>query len=138
MDRGRQAGMTLLLMGALRFALLFTGCGDPPGNTIERVPVNLSDVFSIGAKAAASHGTDAGWLVPDDSGGGNVWKLDSTDLTALGDTGGNPYDGVRLWNIDGDLMVLRVVNSQATRYKKSSERLTVKSAKNDGNRFNFR
>jgi hypothetical protein len=104
-----RSGRTVLFpISALAFFLIFAGCGDPPGNTLERVPCNLSDVFVIGAKAAASHGSDAGWLVPNEADGGKTWKLDSTDLTALVDAEGRPYDGVRLWNVDGDLMIRSV------------------------------
>ncbi|MDR1586109.1 MAG: hypothetical protein LBS57_01490 [Treponema sp.] len=106
MGRSIRMGGVLFFISALVFILIFSGCGEAPGNTVERVPVYLSDVFAIGAKAAASHGSDAGWLVPDT--GSGTWRLDSTDLTALGDGTGTPYDGVRLWNIDGDLMVRNV------------------------------
>ncbi|MDR2021492.1 MAG: hypothetical protein LBQ14_12085 [Treponema sp.] len=104
MDRGTGLG-TLLVMSVLAFGVVFAGCGSPPGNTIERVPVGLSEIFSIGAKAVASHTSDAGWLIPAESG---AWQLDSTDTAALADGEGKPYDGVRLWNIDGDLMIRNV------------------------------
>jgi hypothetical protein len=109
MGRNIWTGGVLVLLSALVFFVVFAGCaGEAPGNTVERVPVNLSDVFVIGAKAAASHGNDTGWLVPNTGDGGRTWTLDSTDLTSVGDGSGNPYDGVRLWNIDGDLMVRNV------------------------------
>lgn len=103
-------GMTgrLFIIAALAFTVVFSGCGEVPGSEIERIPVNLSDVFSIGAKAMANHGSDCGWLVPNDADSGETWKLDSTNATAAGDAEGRPYDGVRVWNIDGDLDIRRV------------------------------
>jgi hypothetical protein len=93
---------------ALLGFLVCAGCGEIPGNEIERVPdITLSDVFLIGAKAAANHGSDCGWLVPDSANPG-LWKLDSTDVLAAKDGGGQPYNGVRLWNVDGDLQVRKV------------------------------
>jgi hypothetical protein len=104
MNRSVRTGGVLSLASAVLF-LFFSGCGEVPGNTVERVSTNLSDIFVIGAKAAADHGSTAGWLIPQSDG---TWELDSTDLTAAADGSGTPYDGVRLWNVDGDLMVRSV------------------------------
>ena len=93
-------------IAALFCALVFSGCGDKPNNEIVRIPTNLSDVFYIRETAAAGHADDCGWLVPNAD--GKTWRMDNTALGATADSNGNPYDGVRVWNIDGDLLTREI------------------------------
>ncbi|MDR1127994.1 MAG: hypothetical protein LBL20_01680 [Treponema sp.] len=100
MEKSKLVILKLLFGIAVAFmALLALSCSAGASNNIERVPVTMSDIFTIGNKAMS--GSNHGWLAPEEQLDGRVLWVKQTGNQETDEH----YDGVRLFNIDRDMSV---------------------------------